>query len=375
MNNSMQETLLTNISFAYNEAVELFFSMGMLACEDQMAGLADDYKIEADELLGAYLEDARKLLSPHFTRELLFFFRYDLLHNALDFPLYESVFTHAEPLTAEDLIHRLENSPAEHIVSEMVYGVYHDNMEALLQGNNWELVKKDLKKLSELVTATKPQPEVVEAHEPLLECLAFPQETKLRYLQLLRQFNQDVFVHWKDRIREISEQASLRYKAEFLGNPEVFIREVHKNEPALFDFPVTFHVSFVAQVANGFYNFHTDAGRVGWVIFGIHNDRVFGPNADREKVELFLKAFSDKRRLDFLLLLKQRPHYGQEIATALGITPAAVKYHSNFLFFLDLLDVERVDHRLYYVLRTDTLRGLLALTAKVMLNDEPLMQG
>ncbi|KAI7251594.1 hypothetical protein KC345_g11561, partial [Hortaea werneckii] len=103
---------------------------------------------------------------------------------------------------------------------------------------------------------------------------------------------------------------------------------------------------FVAQVANGFYKFYTEAGRVGWVIFGIHNDRVYGPNADREKVELFLKAFSDKRRLDFLLLLKQRPHYGLEIATALGITPAAVKYHSNFLFFLDLLDVERVDHRL-----------------------------
>ncbi|AIQ30669.1 hypothetical protein P40081_22740 [Paenibacillus sp. FSL P4-0081] len=373
MNHSLQETLLKNIRFAYNEAIELVISMGMLACEDQISDLAEDYKIEADELLGAYLDDARKRLSPFFTRELLFFFRYDLLHHALDFPLYESIFTHREVLTAEALINRLDNSPAEHIVAEMAYGVYNDNLEALLQGNDWELVKKDLKKLSELVTATKPQPEVAEAHAPLLECLANPQETKLRFLQLLRQFNQDVFIHWKDRIRELSEQASRRYEAQFRSNPEVFIREIHNNEPSLFDFPVTFHVSFVFQVANGFYNFHTDAGQVGWVIFGINNERVHGPAADREKTELFLKAFSDKRRLDFLLLLKQRPHYGQEIAAALGITPAAVKYHSNFLFFLDLLDVERVDHRLYYVLRTDTLRSLLALMAKVMLDKDQFM--
>lgn len=373
MDKSMHETLRSNISFKYNEAIELVISMGMLACEDQMAALADDYKIEVDELLGTYLEDARMLLSPHFTRELMFFFRYDLLHNALDFPLYESIFTHKGSLTAEELINRLENSSSEHIVSEMVFGVYHDNLEALLRGQEWEVVKKDLAKLTELVTETKPQPEVAAAHAPLLECLAYPQETKLRYLQLLRHFHQDVFIHWKDRIRELSEQASRKYEAQFHSNPEGFIREVHKNEPALFDIPVNFHVTFVFQVMNGFYNFYTDAGRIGWVVFGIHNDRVYGPAADREKTERFLKAFSDKRRLDFLLLLKQRPHYGQEIAAALGITPAAVNYHANFLFFLNLLDIERVDHRQYYVLRKDALRSLLALTAKVMLDDDQFM--
>lgn len=73
MNHSLQETLLKNILFAYNEAIELVISMGMLACEDQISDLAEDYKIEADELLGAYLDDARKRLSHFFTRELLFF--------------------------------------------------------------------------------------------------------------------------------------------------------------------------------------------------------------------------------------------------------------------------------------------------------------
>lgn len=73
MNYSLQETLMKNIRFAYNEAIEFIVSMGMLACEDQLADLAAEYKIEIDELLGTYFEDARKLLSPHFTRELMFF--------------------------------------------------------------------------------------------------------------------------------------------------------------------------------------------------------------------------------------------------------------------------------------------------------------
>lgn len=77
MNYSLQETLLKNIRFAYNEAIEFIVSMGMLACEDQLADLAAEYKIEIDELLGTYFEDARKLLSPHFTRELMFFFRHN----------------------------------------------------------------------------------------------------------------------------------------------------------------------------------------------------------------------------------------------------------------------------------------------------------
>lgn len=73
MNHSLQETLQKNIRFAYNEAIEFMVSMGMLACEDQLAALAEDYKIEIDELLEAYFDEARKRLSPHYTRELMFF--------------------------------------------------------------------------------------------------------------------------------------------------------------------------------------------------------------------------------------------------------------------------------------------------------------
>lgn len=95
----------------------------------------------------------------------------------------------------------------------MVYGVYSDKLEDLLEGNDWEEVKKDVHLMSELVARTKPQPEVAGAQGPLLECLAFPEETKLRYMQLLHQFYKDVFTYWKERLRMESEQATLHYEA------------------------------------------------------------------------------------------------------------------------------------------------------------------
>lgn len=79
----------------------------------------------------------------------------------------------------------------------MVYGVYYDKLDELLEGNDWEIVKKDTRLMAELVARTKPQLDVIEAQGPLLECLAYPEETKLRYMQLLNQFYKDVFSLWK----------------------------------------------------------------------------------------------------------------------------------------------------------------------------------
>ncbi|UQZ32261.1 hypothetical protein C2I18_01085 [Paenibacillus sp. PK3_47] len=365
----LNDTLRKNITFAYNEALEFVVSLGMIACEGQLLAVAEDYKLEMDPMALAYHEEARTRLSPHAYRELQFFFGYNFFHKALDFAFYESVCSYAEPLSVEMWLARLEESPAEKTVSEMVYGVYHDHLDELLQGHDWEVAKHDIPLLAGLVRNTEPLQEVAAAQEPLLECLNYPEECKLRYMQFLRQFHKDIFSHWSDALRNESEQGRVYYEPLFQDNPERFIREINTNDPAQYDIPTTFHISFMSQVGNYFLHLYKDTGELGWVVFGIHNEQAFGPPAAREKVELFLKAFSDKRRLDFLLLLKKRPHYGQEIAAALGITPAAVNYHANFLFFLGLIELKREDHRLYYHLHTDKLEELLSLTSKVMLDE------
>ena len=69
----MKEMLTKNISFAYNEALELVIAMGMVACEEQMEEIAKEYKFEMDPLALDFHQEAREQLSPHALRELDFF--------------------------------------------------------------------------------------------------------------------------------------------------------------------------------------------------------------------------------------------------------------------------------------------------------------
>lgn len=342
--------------------------MGMFACQDQMLRAAEEYRIELDVRYLEIYRDAQSKLSPHMLRELQFFFGYDFFHKALDFAFYESIASSRQPLTAEIWINRLNDTVAEETIANMVFGVYSDKMEELLDGVEWGKARADLGWLTERVRLVTPQREVSDAREPLLECLGHPEETKHRYMGLISQFYRDVFAGWSGFIREESERALSRYETFFNADPERFL-ENFKSERELFQHPATFHISFVSQVANH-HMWPVDRQlNHFWVLFGAFNDRVYGPAADREKAELFFKALSDKRRMEFIMLLRERPRYGGEIAAELGITPAAVIYHANFFFFLNLIEFKRSDHRLYYHLNVEKLRELLEISTRVLLND------
>lgn len=97
---AMKDMLLNNINFAYNEAIELIVSMGMIACKGELTSMAEDYKIKMDPLVAAYFEDARVRLSPHSYRELQFF-------SIITFSIRHSILLSTNP-SAHILIHRLQ---------------------------------------------------------------------------------------------------------------------------------------------------------------------------------------------------------------------------------------------------------------------------
>jgi biotin operon repressor len=51
-------------------------------------------------------------------------------------------------------------------------------------------------------------------------------------------------------------------------------------------------------------------------------------------------------------LLANRPHYGQELASALGISGATTAHHTNELTKAGFVMLERRAHRTYFVLQT-----------------------
>ncbi|WP_438434012.1 ArsR/SmtB family transcription factor [Gorillibacterium sp. sgz500922] len=360
--------LKEKITFRYHEALELLIAMGMLACEDTMRKVAEDYKLQLDSLQIEFFAFARERLSPHTQRELSFFFGHDFFHKSLDLCGYEFLARKPEIESALDLLEALAEEEAERLVSAMVMGVYSDRLSELVEGADWTAKSGDLAYLTVRVSRLAPEEVVASAREPLLECLAHPREAKQRLLLLLEQFYWEAFHPWKDRFRTWSEVGVERFRKQFEDNPAKFIRGYQKMSPDFYaQEPATaVHVSFCEQIGNHFLSFGCETA---WLLFGLRNEEVYGTKASMEKAELFFKALSDKRRLEFVSLLLQRPHYGMEIAEILGITSAAVSYHANFLFFLDLIEVQRADHRLYYHLRKDKMRELLQTAERVLLDE------
>ena len=72
------------------------------------------------------------------------------------------------------------------------------------------------------------------------------------------------------------------------------------------------------------------------------------------------RLLADPARWSLIQLLVAAPRYGQELSELLGLSIATVSHHLNVLKRLDLVDIRRDEHRLYYHLRTDRLRALLA---------------
>jgi len=72
------------------------------------------------------------------------------------------------------------------------------------------------------------------------------------------------------------------------------------------------------------------------------------------------RLLADPVRWEIVRLLVSAPRYGQELAERLDLSIATVSHHLNGLKKLELVDIVRAEHRLYFHLRADRLRGLLA---------------
>lgn len=78
-----------------------------------------------------------------------------------------------------------------------------------------------------------------------------------------------------------------------------------------------------------------------------------------EKIAKFFSVMGDKTRLEILKALGEKPYYGQEIAQLFNISNATAFYHLSHLQKTGAVRIERIEHRVYYVLDKELLRGIL----------------
>jgi DNA-binding transcriptional ArsR family regulator len=80
---------------------------------------------------------------------------------------------------------------------------------------------------------------------------------------------------------------------------------------------------------------------------------------DKTRLANIFNSLGDKTRLEIVRALVERPHYGQELAKMLGISNATVFYHLSQLEKTEAIHLERIEHRVYYVLDIQRLSYLL----------------
>ncbi|MET3682711.1 DNA-binding transcriptional ArsR family regulator [Alkalibacillus flavidus] len=90
---------------------------------------------------------------------------------------------------------------------------------------------------------------------------------------------------------------------------------------------------------------------------------------DKEVLEL-LKILTDERRFQMLRLLKKRPHYGYEIAQALGVSNSTVSHHLSLLLNLGFVKSDRDENKVYYTLNQAELRQVVEALNQLFLGDE-----
>nr|WP_281378923.1 ArsR family transcriptional regulator [Paenibacillus phyllosphaerae] len=103
------------------------------------------------------------------------------------------------------------------------------------------------------------------------------------------------------------------------------------------------------------------------MVLGAGNDQLDQQREEKETVEKFLKVIADKRRLDMIEMLKERRHYAGELAQLMGLTPAAIHYHTNLLLDLDLIRITKADSRIYYELDLARLEAMMEQTRRMLL--------
>ncbi|PWT75469.1 MAG: hypothetical protein C5B60_05285, partial [Chloroflexi bacterium] len=77
-------------------------------------------------------------------------------------------------------------------------------------------------------------------------------------------------------------------------------------------------------------------------------------------------ALGDTTRLRLLRLLAERPHYGQELAAAVGIAPPSAWRHLGILERAGLVSIQRRAHRTYYVLQPAAVQAVLESTRRML---------
>lgn len=87
----------------------------------------------------------------------------------------------------------------------------------------------------------------------------------------------------------------------------------------------------------------------------------------KEQLCIGLKLLSDPSKFEILRFINEKQAYGQEIAAELNLTTATISHHMSALMVLGLINLEKVDNRVYYQMNKEAVGVLLEEAKRALL--------
>ncbi|MDP4145569.1 MAG: metalloregulator ArsR/SmtB family transcription factor [Bacillota bacterium] len=356
--NKLDENNMTSVKFCVHPPMEFLYAMYDTAKEEELYKVYEEFNFTPDEEMKNIIGEMRGQLSRYNLSELTYFF---YMSETIGHILPSFIMYNPNVINVEELISIIENSDEKLILFYLVKNIINENSIEYRKGFNWNEARDDIPKMIQLVKDTDINN--IDIKEKLLECLDNPIETKQRYCMMIRSFYERAFKPIEEEVLEKLQSIKQKYERAFMENPEGFFKSYFKMEVIR----CQIHVSYFKYTAWFSYPAE-DIDTIGWIVLGIHSDKVFGKDAIRERVNKFFWILSDKKRLNMIDLLVERPWYGHEMAQKLKLTPATVSYHMSFLLELDIVTFQRDENRLYYSLNKNKVEELFEQAKRALLH-------
>jgi DNA-binding transcriptional ArsR family regulator len=327
----------------YNESIDLICAVFRVANRKQLRGSKKELNLEGIPQIEEWVKDLESRLNPFLLSDI------DLLARKIPITTWNMIKLARTPdlcPTAEDFLQRLSNLSDDQFL--------HNAKESVSLKDDEEFSREIiLKKLTETTSNAMIEPE--EESEMILSMLKNPGTFLQRIKILYNEFYDGPFKASQNQFGKLIEKKLNWHRNMLKTDATAYLDEITRQiyssffdegaEPDLF---LSFYYDF---------DFYLSSCN-NIMVIGAGTDEIIESRSNRNKADILFSILGDKKRLELLRLISQRPWYSSELADYFGITPATMSYHLNKMVSTGFVKLHHGEQkRYYYTLNKESVRA------------------
>lgn len=343
----------TQFIVTYNDLLEFQYNLAYIAL------MLTDYDGQNEfvnkALKNEYMDKFRRaieLLSDYMKSELLFFFsNSNNICDGIGQILLFYKINNNEFNSVNELYKAINDSEDMELISAVLrYFYYEATNKSIEENEDWDNLKKDYNKSYKLALSLEFENE--NRKRILLDFIENIGECKQRLALLLKVFYEKIYSGiFADNFKIVKPLIKV-YEEELKSDKKAFFHKYMLCDSDIYGEKIFIHISY-SRFSGG--DFWAQSNKNEWIILGCYSNEIIGLNNEREKIFDFLKIIGEKKRIQIIEMLKNKPCYVDEIALKIGMTAPTASYHLTLLQSFDIVDFERYEHRFYYHLNNNML--------------------